>query len=150
MFVDGNDQPSPSGCYSHDPLACHFRALHRRLWILNATLESLPRKIEDIAQAKGKDSYVMSAGIPSVSAETRPFADSTIEGWRARRRRAQLRSRAERADRRAARAIAEASDSFGTALEAVLLAAAARIKAEETMVGTDRQGDALRTGAIAP
>jgi hypothetical protein len=140
--VDGSDRSSLSGCSSHDPLESHFRALHRRLWILNATLETLPRKIEEIAQTKGCECIRKSAGPPSGPSERSPSPNpapsgqtpvggSAIERWRARRRRAHLKLRAELADRRAASAIEAASVSFTRALEAVLLAAAARIKAEE-------------------
>ena len=56
-----------------------------------------------------------------------------LGGWRARWKLARLRSRADRAERRAAVAIHDASDSFGAALEAVLHAHA-RVKADQACV----------------
>jgi hypothetical protein len=58
-------------------------------------------------------------------------SDGFIGGWWARRKVNRLRSQADRAERRAAGAIQHVSATFGTALEAVLQAAVARVKAEE-------------------
>jgi hypothetical protein len=112
-------------------------AIRRRLWIVNATLESLPAKIEQTYQTRntflGGDRCVRECNPADRScpeARSAKRRDSVAPLW-ARWRLAKLRSRAVRAERRAAAALYTASVSFGEALEAVLLAAVARVKADE-------------------
>jgi hypothetical protein len=73
-------------------------------------------------------------------------AKGTVGGWWAAWKLARLRSRADRAERRAVVAIHDASASFGTALEGVLDAAIARMKADEGDLGRSYAG-ANRTAA---
>jgi hypothetical protein len=113
-----------------------LQAVRRRLWILSATLESLPAKIElagrtsgVLAEGDGPDQAQHGRGEPGDLGMARK-ADGILGGWWARWRLAWLRSRADRAERSAAVAIHDASASFGAALEAVLHAAVARVKAD--------------------
>jgi hypothetical protein len=145
MIVDLRDHSRRSGCPSHELLADHFRALHRRLWILNATLESLPRKIEEIGRVKEKglaaESFRRTEGESILDQDDEPDGRATVErgekigSWIDRWKLARLRMRADLADRRAARAIEDASESFGDALEAILFAVISRLKAEEASEG---------------
>jgi len=111
--------------------------IRRKLWILNATLDSLPAKIElacgqsgVLAGMHGPDQPQHAGDEPG---DLLPVlrAEVTLGGWRARWKLARLRSRADRAERRATVAIQNASASCGAALEAVLHAAIARGKADE-------------------
>ena len=120
-----------------DSLRDQLLAIRRRLWIVNATLESLPAKIEQTYRQRS----VIAVG--DESAQRRKNSDTILDeavgletdkaavGWWARCKLARLRSRASRAEARAAAALYDASVSFGEALEAVLQAAVARVKADE-------------------
>ncbi len=112
-------------------------AIRRRLWILNATLESLPAKIElayrlrsEVANGDGPD---QPWNRPDACGNQRLTfkAKRAIGGWWARWKLARLRSRADWAERRAVIAIHDASNSFSSALDAVLHAAIARVTADD-------------------
>ncbi len=115
-----------------------LQAIRRRLWILSATLEYLPAKIELAYRARievaGRDGTDHSRPISDQPSDGPPVvkAPAALRGWLARWKLARLRARADRAERRAAAAIGDASASFAQALQAVLLAAIARVKADET------------------
>jgi hypothetical protein len=129
---------------SSDPVQELLQAIRRKLWILNASLESLCAKIEPAYrkryEAAGRDGPDQHRHSPAESGDERMAlkAWGAVGGWRARRKLARLRSRADRAERRAAVAINGASASFGVALEAMLQAAIARLKADEACLGPCR------------
>jgi hypothetical protein len=112
-------------------------AIRRRLWIVNATLESLPAKIEQTYSRRSSilggasSSRVRNTSNPPCQEVPAREPHEVAGGCWARWRRAKLRSRASRAERLAAAALYNASISFGDALEAVLRAAVARVKADE-------------------
>jgi hypothetical protein len=118
-----------------DSLRDQLLAIRRRLWIVNATLESLPAKIEQtyrnrsIIAGAGATRY-QNASDP-LCTERRALESHKATGWWARWKLARLSSRARRAEARAAAALYDASVSFGEALEAVLAAAVAHVKADE-------------------
>src|SRR5262249_41737591 len=130
--VPGEDSFIPS-----ESLRDQLLAIRRRLWIVNATLESLPAKIEQTYHKRntflggdrfGRECKPADRSCPEAfSGERRKL----VAPWWTRWRLAKLRSRAVRAERRAAAALYTASVSFGEALEAVLLSAVARVKADE-------------------
>jgi hypothetical protein len=133
----GNNSADRAAFCPSRPLLEQLVAIRRRLWILNATLESLPAKIElayrkrsDLAGGDGPDDPRHS---PDASGDERTALKDggPVGGWLARRKLARLRSRVDRAERRAAVAINDASASFGVALEAVLDAFIACVKADE-------------------
>jgi hypothetical protein len=141
---------NPGVFRTSDPIWDQLLAIRRRLWILSATLESLPAKIE-LAIRKTSDAACraepdLSWGTPNASSDEWLARDSDGSGgsWWAERKRARLRSRADRAERRAAAAIQEASVSFGQALEAVLQAAVARVKADEACSSLGRPASSQR------
>jgi hypothetical protein len=120
-----------------DSLPNQLQAIRRRLWILSATLESLPAKIELACRQSGVRDGGEGLDRP---AQTRDrYGDQRLafkrfgfwSRWRAMRKLARLRLRADRAERRAAVAINGASAAFGVAFEAALQAALARVKADE-------------------
>ena len=118
-----------------DSLRDQLLAIRRRLWIVNATLESLPQRIEQTYRSR---SVIKDAGAAqhrntsdTLCTERRAFESHKAADWWARWKVARLRSRARRADARATAALYDASVSFGEALEAVLQAAVARVKADE-------------------
>jgi hypothetical protein len=124
-----------------DLLQERLHAIRRRLWILSATLECLPAKFE---LARRKSGVFAGGDGPDLLQDThdepgneRPTLkdQGALGGWLARWKLARLRSRAERADRRAAVALHNASASFSAALEAVLTAALASVKADEACLG---------------
>jgi hypothetical protein len=122
---------------SSGPLRDQLVAIRRRLWIVNATLESLPAKIEQAYRQRS------TSAVGDESAQSRETCDTILDhavgleahkaaaGWWARWKLSRLRSRASRAEARAAAALYDASVSFGEALEAVMQAAVARVKADE-------------------
>jgi hypothetical protein len=116
-----------------DPARDQVQAIRRSLWILSATLESLPAKIELACRRSGAVAGRDGLDQPQHTRDVRLRlkALGALGGWRARWKCARLRSRANRAERRAAVAIRDASASFGAALEAVLHAAVARAKADQ-------------------
>jgi hypothetical protein len=114
-----------------------IRVIRRKLWILNATLDSLHAKIEVAGRKRERlpegdsperprRSIVFSGGVRRVPRIGRKF-----DRWLRRRSLARLGSDADRAEKRALAAIARASASIGAALEAVRLAAIAREMAEK-------------------
>jgi len=117
-------------------LADQLQDIRRRLWILSGSLASLPGRIDLACRKNG----VLTAGHEpngpqhngDEPGDIRPAseAEGVLGGWRARWKRARLRSRASGAERHAAVAIHDASASFAAALEAVLHAAIARAKAD--------------------
>jgi hypothetical protein len=120
-----------------DSLRDQLLAIRRRLWILNATLEARLAKIEQTSRKtspfSGGDGRAPCRDACDAFSSERPALEShaAAGGWWARWKLARLRSRASRAERRAAAALYDASVSFSEALEAVLRAAAARVKADE-------------------
>jgi len=135
--ASARDSADQGVSHRSDLLRDQRQAIRRRLWILNATLESLPAKIElacgqsgVLAGMHGPDQPQHAGDEPG---DLLPVlrAEVTLGGWRARWKLARLRSRADRAERRATVAIQNASASCGAALEAVLHAAIARGKADE-------------------
>jgi len=135
--TSGKDTADRAVFRPSDPLREQLQAIRRRLWILTAMLESLSSKIQradrkrsEVASGDGPDQPRHS---PDASGDERMAlkAGGAVGGWRARWKRARLRSRADRAERRAAAAINDASVSFRVALEAMLNASIARMKADE-------------------
>ena len=131
----GSHTPAEGSFVPSESLRDQLVALRRRLWIVNATLESLPAKIE---QTYRNRSLIVGAGPTQyqnasdpLCTERRALESPRAIGWWARWKLARLRSRARRAEARAAAALYRASVSFGGALEAVLQAAVARVKADE-------------------
>lgn len=122
---------------STDSLRDQLQAIRRRLWILNATLDSLPAKIELACRASAAArSGGVSPGlrvIPSQASCNPANRHSKRGGDRRRKVRelARLRARAERAEHSAKRAINDAATTFGEALELVMEAFVARAKADE-------------------
>jgi hypothetical protein len=118
-----------------------LQTIRRRLWILNATLESLLAKFEVAYRMKSEVAGRDGSNAPRYTADAAGNkrltlkAKGTLGGWWARWRLVRLRSRADRAERRAVVAIHDASASFGAALDAVLHAAIARVEADEVSLG---------------
>jgi hypothetical protein len=138
----GDDTPAgalagPGACHCHDPFRYQLHAIRRRLWILRATLEALPAKIELACRQSGAwagaevrdrlEHHRESGGDERLAIK----AATVLGRWSAERMRARLRSRAEMAERRAAVAINRAANSLRAVHEAVLAAALARAKADE-------------------
>ena len=133
--TSGKDSADRAVFRPSDPLR-NNSALRRGPWILNATLESLSSKFEGPSHeerggerggpdqprrspdASGDERMALKAG-GGQSAVGEPGGG------------ARLRSRADRAECRAAVAINDASISFRVALEAMLNASIARMKADE-------------------
>jgi hypothetical protein len=144
VTTSGRDSVDSGICRPSDSLRNRLQAIRRRLWILNATLESLPAKVELVSRQSG---VLAGEYGPDQRQDTRDEpgderlalkGEGALSGWRARWKLARLRSRADRAERRAAVAIHDASASFGAALEAVLHAAIARVKADEAGLNSCR------------
>jgi hypothetical protein len=145
------DCDDPGILRSSDPLWDQLHAIRRRLWIVSTSLESLPAKIELAYRSRSRVAHGARPDEPglalSASSDESPVTrpEGSNGGWWARRKCARLRSRASRAERRAAAAIHDASVSFGTALEAVLQAAVARAQADEAWL-TPRRAPCFRSG----
>jgi hypothetical protein len=135
--TSGRDSVDPGCFFPSDSLRDQLQAIRRRLWILNATLESLPAKIELAyrlrSQVASRDGQGQPRNTSDGSGDKRLTftAKGAHGGWLARWKLARLRSRADRAERRAVAAIHDASAAFGAALNAVLHAAIARVKADD-------------------
>ena len=120
------------------PLNDQLRAIRRKLWILNATLDSLPTMIEMAYQqsAESVEREVHDRSVPTcdgLANEGFTLKGKKILGsWSARWKCARLRARALRAERHAAAAMNNASNSLGHAFEAVQQYARARAKADES------------------
>ena len=131
----GRDTPAEDSFVPSDSLRDQLVAIRRRLWIVNATLESLPAKIEQTYRNRsviaGVEPSQYRNASDMLSTERRALESQKAAGWWARWKATRLRSRASRAEARAAAALYDASVSFGEALEAVLHAAVARVKADE-------------------
>ena len=131
----GRDTPAEDSFVPSDSLRDQLVAIRRRLWIVNATLESLPAKIEQSYRNRsviaGVEPSQSRNASDMLSTERRALESQKAAGWWARWKATRLRSRASRAEARAAAALYDASVSFGEALEAVLHAAVARVKADE-------------------
>ena len=133
----GSDTAAEGLFVPSESLRDQLVAIRRRLWIVNATLESLPSKIEQTYRQRS------AIAVGDESDQRRKNSDTILDeaaalerhqaaaGWWARWKLARLRTRALRAEARAAAALHDASVSFGAALEAVLQAAVARVKADE-------------------
>jgi hypothetical protein len=112
--------------------------MRRRLWIPNATVESVPARIDPadgkrIEAANGEVSD--QARNTDILSGSRPLVDESggnAGGRRARWKLARLKSYARRSERRAVSAIKDASTFFASAHQAVLHAALARKKADDT------------------
>jgi hypothetical protein len=131
----GRDTPMDESFVPCDSLRDQLLAIRRRLWIVNATLESLPAKIEQTYRNRSAIAGVQPSqsrnASDMLSTERRALERQKAAGWWARWKATRLRARASRAEARAAAALYDASVSFGEALEAVLHAAVARVKADE-------------------
>jgi hypothetical protein len=127
-----------------------LQAIRRRLWILSATLESLHAKIERAYYHRGDEDGGAGPDQPRHSPDASgrewlaPQSEGIVASWWARRKLTRLRSRADRAERRAAAAIQDVSASCGAALEAVLQVAVARVKADEACLSSRRHPGPLR------
>jgi hypothetical protein len=107
------------------------------------------RKDGGIAGRCWPDEVQHTHGSPGRKRARREIKRSLGARW-ARWKVARLRSRAERAERRAAAAIRDASAIFSAALEAVLHAAVARVKADEACLGFYRASSPLRSDRTSP
>jgi hypothetical protein len=127
-----------------------LQAIRRRLWILSATLESLHSKIERAYYQRGDEDGGAGPDQPRHSPDALghewlvPQSEGFVAHWWARRKLTRLRSRADRAERRAAAAIQDVSASCSAALEAVLQSAVARLKADEAYRSSPRHPGPLR------
>jgi hypothetical protein len=138
----GRGSPSTSDSIDHGlsdfsaPLNDQLRAIRRKLWILNATLDSLPTKIEMAYQQSAESVEMLDRSVHTcdgLANEGFTLKGNKILGsWPARWKCARLRARAARAERRAAVAINNLSDSLGRARETVQQYARARAKADES------------------
>ena len=126
------------------PLRDQLQVIRRRLWILSATLESLAAKIELAGRKSGMSAAGHEPDQPELLGDEAGDlrlarkAEGTLGGWRARWKVARLRWQAERAERRAAVAIHHATASFGAALEMVLHAGIAGVKADQACLSSCR------------
>lgn len=133
---EGHSANHANSRHSH-PLQDRLDAIRRRLWILSARLERLPAKLELACRKSGVFADGIGLDPPEHtrddSGHSRPKrkAHGPVGAWWAWWNIARLRLRAERAERREAAAIHDASAAFNAALEAVLHAAVARVKADE-------------------
>jgi hypothetical protein len=144
--TSGRDRGNPSTSQSVDkrlsdfsaPLNDHLRAIRRKLWIFNATLDSLPTTIEMAYQQSAEcvEREMLDRSVHTCDGlANEGFAlkgKKILESWPARWKRARLRARAVRAERHAAVAMNNASDSLGHAFEAVQQYARARAEADES------------------
>jgi hypothetical protein len=139
-----------------DHLQDRLDAVRRRLWILSATLEFLPAKFDLACRKSGVFAGENGLDMPQHTHDDSDHNRSTqkaqgpLGGWWAKWKLARLRSRAERVERRAAVAIHDASATFSAALEAVLHAAVARVKADEACLGLYRASSPLRSDRTSP
>jgi hypothetical protein len=125
-----------------ESLRHQLQVIRRRLWILNATLGTLPAKIERASREEGGGAFRHDGRGPAPPEPGNGLgAGRLIGGWRARWKLARLESRAERAERRAAVAINNASASLAAALGRVRHAAVARRKADEARLSRSRGPD---------
>ena len=121
-----------------------LQAIRRRLWILSATLDSLNVKIERAYYQRGDEDGGAGPDQPRHSPDASdrewlaPQSEEIVASFWARRKLARLRSRADRAERRAAAAIQDVSASCDAAVEAVLHSAVARLKADEAYLSSCR------------
>jgi hypothetical protein len=137
----GRESSDHRDCHRSDPVWAQLQAIRRSMWILNATLESLPAKIElarwTSAGVTGRDGFVQlrhthrQPGDDPSALE----AERAKGGWRTRWKLARLQARADRAERRAAVAVRYASASYSAAFEALLRAATARAIADQACGG---------------
>jgi hypothetical protein len=133
---EGYSEDHADSRHSH-PLQGRIDAIRRRLWILSARLERLPAKFELACRKSGVFADGIGLDLPEQthddSDHRRPKqkAHRPVGAWWARWKLARLRLRAERAERREAAAIHDASAAFDAALHAVLHGAVARVKADE-------------------
>jgi hypothetical protein len=137
-MIAARDSANLSVFRHSDPLGEQLLSIRRWLWILSSTLESLPAKIELAYRVRRGAGTDQPERFPNASAHEWmvPEFEGSSGSWWASRKLARLRSRADRAERRAAAAIRDASGSFGTALEAALQAAVARLRADEAYLGS--------------
>ncbi len=138
----GRDPVKPGICRPFNSLREQLQIIRRRLWIVNATLESLSSR-SVLAhcrrrEATGENGHDLSRPSTDPLGDDRlVFQSQGLLGrWWARRKHARLNARARRAERRAIAAISDASVSINTALQAVLQAAFARIRAEEACLNS--------------
>jgi hypothetical protein len=120
---------SPGGA-----LLIRLRVLHRRLWILNATFESFLARVE-WASRRDDDGSDDTATADTLSGRTPPRERTSMTGLPARWRLARLRSRADRAEARAAVAIERAAATLALADAAVRDATEARARTDAARPG---------------
>jgi hypothetical protein len=137
-----SDSEHPPVFGASDPLWDQLHAVRRRLWIISATLETLPAKIEAALRKSGDLADGLELDHPrhsTIAPQSQRLArlpEKFIAAWWARRKVARLISRADRAERKAAAAIQHVSTSFAAALEAFLQAAVDRVNAQEARLNT--------------
>ena len=135
---------SPGGA-----LLIRLRVLHRRLWILNATFESFLARVE-WASRRDDDGSDDTATAERLSGRTSPRERATMADLPARWRLARLRSRADRAEARAAVAIERAAATLALADAAVRDATEARARTDAAGPGPscvlDRPGESQPNG----
>jgi hypothetical protein len=135
------DQEFPN---STAPLDDDLQTIRRTLWILNATLDSLIKKIEMMSDQSGMrvEKDLVDRAVHTrdrLAEEGFALEGKKILGWRpARWKCARLRARAVRAERHAAISMSNASASLSRALDAVLQYARARAKADESRTNVTR------------
>ncbi len=104
-------------------LLIRLRALHRRLWILNATFETFFARVEGASRRDdGRCRHAFGTDVPSRGA--------MMSGFAVRWRQARLQSRADRAEARAAVAIERAAATLALADAAVRHSTEARARAD--------------------
>jgi hypothetical protein len=138
----GRDAVEPGIYRFSESLREQLQMIRRRLWIVNATLESLSARIV-LAHRRRRDATGQNAQDLS-RPSTDPSGNERLVSrfpvllgcWWTRRKHARLRSRARRAERRALDAISDASISVNTALESVLQAAFARMTDDEACLNS--------------
>ena len=119
------------------PLDDQLRAIRRKLWIFNTTLNSLPAKIQMACRQSGEwvETEVLDRSVHTcdglakggVALKSKKVLSYSPADWKC----ARLRARAIRAERHAAVAMNNASASLRDAFEAVLQYACARAQADD-------------------
>ena len=136
----GRDGAEERGSRRADPVRDQLKAVRRSLWILGAKLECLPAKIERTCRKNELPAGGDGPERPRHAGNKRlaPNPERALGGWLVRWKLARLQARANRAERRSAAALSDASASFTAALDAVLYAAVARVRADAASRGPCR------------
>ena len=129
MLSIGEQSPERRTSSPGGAILIRLRVLHRRLWILNATFESFLARVEGASRRDdgGSDD---TAAADTLLGRTSPRERATMAVSPARWRQARLRSRADRAEARAAVAIERAAATLALADAAVRDATEARARAD--------------------